>query len=54
MNTYKVLEIMGNFESLINHEFIADSEQEANKMILEDIKANIDKYLYAVLEEKGE
>ena len=52
MKFYKIIEIMGNFETLINHEFMADNEKEVKKMILKDIKDNIDKYLYAVVEER--
>lgn len=52
MNSYKIVEIMGDFSTLINEEIIADNLEEAKKYAIEMIKNDIDKYLYAVMEEK--
>ena len=50
MKSYKIIEIMGNFELLINHKVLAENDEEAKKQIMEEIKNNIDKYLYPVVE----
>lgn len=52
MNNYKIIEIMGDFSLLINKEIKADSDEEAKKQIMDEIKNNMDKYLYPVVEVK--
>lgn len=52
MKEYKIVEIMGDFSTLVNSKVKADSIEEAKKMILENIKINIDNYLYSVIEEE--
>ena len=51
MKEYKIIEIMGDFSTLINNIVKAENEEHAKKEIIENIKDNIDKYLYAVVEE---
>ena len=52
MKEYKIIEIMGDFSTLINVEFEALSLEDAKSMVLDTIKRDIDKYMYAVVEEK--
>lgn len=51
MNSYKIVEIMGDFSTLIDEEIIADNIDDAKRYAIEMIKNDIDKYLYAVMEE---
>lgn len=51
MQDYKIIDIMGNFETMVGKTLSANNIEEAKKLIIEDIKENIDKYLYAVVEE---
>lgn len=47
---YKVIEIMGNFETLIGKEISASDYEEVKEIIVNEIKNNFDKYLYPVIE----
>ena len=51
MNSYKIIEIMGDFSTLIDEEIIADNIDDAKRYAIEMIRNDIDKYLYAVMEE---
>ena len=54
MKTYKIIEIMGDFELLVNKEIQANNDEEAKKLIVKEIKDNMEKYLYPVVEVKDE
>lgn len=51
MKNYKIIEIMGDFSVLVNNTIQAENEENAKKIVIETIKENIDKYLYACVEE---
>lgn len=51
MKTCKIIEIMGDFNLLIDKEIKGSTDEEIKKIILEEIKKNIDKYIYPVIEE---
>lgn len=51
MKNYKIIEIMEDFSILINESIKPINIEEAKK-VNEDIKNDIDKYLYAVVEEE--
>ena len=52
MKEYNIIEIMGNFETLVNHKVFARDLEDAKKQIIDEIKNNMDKYLYPVVEVK--
>lgn len=54
MKTYKIIDIMGDFSLLVNKEIKANNNEEAKKIIMDEIKDNINKYLYPVVEVKDE
>ena len=54
MKEYKIVEIMGDFSTLIDTKVKASDDNEAKKLIIKNIKDNIDKYLYAVVAEVDE
>lgn len=51
MNEYKIIEIMGDFSTLVGDTILADDNEEAKKLVLLDIEEHIKNYLYAVVEE---
>ena len=52
MKEYNIVEIMGDFSLLINHKVYAENDEEAKEQIMDEIKNNMDKYLYPVVEVK--
>lgn len=54
MKTFKIIEIMGDFSTLIDEEILADNIDDAKRYAIEMIRNDIDKYLYAVMEEGTE
>ena len=51
MKTFKVIDIIGNFDLLIGKEIKADTMEEANKIVMEIVKEHINEYLYSVVDE---
>ena len=51
MKEYKIIEIMGDFNLLVNSTIKADNEEEVKKLIMDSIKDNINSYLFPVVEE---
>ena len=41
---------MGHFDLLVDKEFKANNDEEAKKIIMDEIKDNINEYLYPVVE----
>ena len=54
MKTYKIIDIIGNFDLLVDKEIKASDEEAAKKLIMDDIKNNIEKYLYPAVEVEDE
>ena len=54
MKNYKIIEIIGDFSVLVNTNIQAENEENAKKIVIENIRENIDKYLYACVEEGDE
>ena len=55
MQTYKIIDIMGDFSLLIDIELEASNINEAKELVMKLVKENIDKYVWPVMEEiKGE
>ena len=52
MKEYKIVEIMGNFETLVNQKVFARDLEDAKEQIMDEIRCNMDKYLYPVVEVK--
>lgn len=50
MKSYKIIDVLGDFELLIDHKVYANNDEEAKKQIMKEISNNIDNYLYSVVE----
>ena len=48
MKKYKIIEIMGNFETLVGTTIEAKTSEEAKELIMKHLKDNLDKYMYPV------
>lgn len=53
MQTYKIVDIMGDFSLLVDFEIEANSEEEAKEIAMNIVKENVDNYMWAVVQ-KGE
>lgn len=51
MQDYKIIDVMGNFETMVGKIISAKNVEDAKEFVIEYIRENIDKYLYAVVEE---
>ena len=49
MKEYKIVEIMGDFSTLVNTSINSATMEEAKDMVIQKVKNEIDKYLYAVV-----
>lgn len=54
MKIYKLIDIIGDFNVIVGKEIKASNDEEAKKLIIDEVKNNIDKYLYPVVEVKDE
>lgn len=54
MKTYKIIDIIGEFSLLVDKEIKANNDEEVKEIIMNEIKDNINKYLYPVVEVKDE
>jgi len=54
MKTFRVIDIIGNFDLLIGKEIKADTMEDANKIAIEIVKEHINEYLYSVVDEVEE
>lgn len=51
MKEFKIIEIMGNFDLLVNTKVKANDREEAKKEVMKHIQEHINEYMYAVVEE---
>lgn len=54
MKNYKIIEIMGDFNVLINSIILATDIEDAKAKAIKEVQDNINKYMYACVEEIGD
>ena len=54
MKEYKIIEIMGDFDTLVNTTLQATSMEDAKAKAMKEVQDNINKYMYACVEEIGD
>lgn len=51
MKNYKIIEVMGDFDTLVNSTIQANTLEHAKQLVMKEVQDNINKYMYACVEE---
>ena len=51
MKNYKIIEIIGDFDTLVNTIITASNIEDAKAKAIKEVQDNINKYMYACVEE---